>query len=250
MRGLHFAGQTLLFATAAALGGLVAVGLSTPKDLPDPTTSMTSIHAYWYMGRASGFIAYGLLFASIALGLAVSSRVADGLLARPWVFDMHQFLSLFVLIAMLFHALILLPDPYAQFKLEELLVPFASRYRPLAVGAGAIVLYGSVIVSGSFYLKRFIGQQGWRSLHYATFALFVGATAHGVFAGSDSRQEWAQLTYLAAGLLVLFLTFFRILASKRAMQQAKRPSAPPREPAVSEGSAPAAAASGAPGPGL
>jgi len=235
MRGLHLAGQTLLFAAVASLGGLVAVGLSMPKDLPDPTTSMTSVHAYWYMGRASGFIAYGLLLASMALGLAVSSRVADGLLARPWVFDIHQFLSLFVLIAMLFHALILLPDPYAQFKLEELLVPFASRYRPLAVGAGAIVLYGSAIVSASFYLKRFIGQQGWRALHYATFALFVGATVHGVFAGTDSREQWAQLAYLSSGLLVLFLTFFRILASRRAMQQAKRPTAPAREPAVSEG---------------
>jgi len=235
VRALQFTGQILLYAAVAGLGGLVAVGLSMPKGLPDPTDSMTSVHAYWYMGRASGFIAYGLLLASIALGLAVSSRVADGLLARPWVFDMHQFLSLFVLIAMLFHALILLPDPYAQFKLEELLVPFASRYRPLAVGVGAIVLYGSVIVSASFYLKRVIGQKGWRALHYATFALFVGATAHGVFAGTDSREQWAQITYLSSGLLVLFLTFFRILASRRAMQQAKRPSTAPREPAVSEG---------------
>src|SRR3972149_5949561 len=104
MRGLHLAGQALLFAAVAGLGGLVAVGLSMPKDLPDPTTSMTSVHAYWYMGRASGFIAYGLLLASIALGLAVSSRVADGLLARPRGFDIHPFLSLFVLTALLFHA--------------------------------------------------------------------------------------------------------------------------------------------------
>ena len=78
MRILQFAGQTLLYMGVAALGGLIAVGLSTPKDVPDPTTSMTSVHAYWYMGRASGFIAYGLLLASIALGLAVSSRVATG----------------------------------------------------------------------------------------------------------------------------------------------------------------------------
>ena len=241
MRAFQFAGQLLLYVAVAALGGLIAVGLSMPKEVPDPTTSMTSVHAYWYMGRASGFIAYGLLFASIALGLAVSSRVADGLLARPWVFDMHQFLSLFVLVAMLFHALILLPDPYAQFKLEELLVPFATRYRPLAVGVGAIVLYGSVIVTASFYLKRLISQQGWRLLHYTTFVLFIGATVHGVFAGTDSREQWAQIAYLSSGLLVLFLTFFRILASRRAMQQAKRPVAP-KETAVPEVRGPVAAA--------
>src|SRR3972149_10977530 len=128
-----------LFAAAISLGGLAALGTSSTAVLPQsPATSMTSVHIYWYLGRAGGFVAFGLLFASVALGLAVSSRVFDGLLARPWVFEMHQFLSLFVLLAMLFHALILLPDPYIQFKLEELLLGFTSPYRPGAVGIGAV----------------------------------------------------------------------------------------------------------------
>src|SRR3990172_10754512 len=101
-----------LFAAAMSLGGLAALGTSSTADLPEsPGTSMTSEHLYWYLGRAGGFVAFGLLFASVALGLAVSSRVFDGLLARPWVFEMHQFLSLLVVIAILFHALILLPYP-------------------------------------------------------------------------------------------------------------------------------------------
>jgi DMSO/TMAO reductase YedYZ heme-binding membrane subunit len=134
-----------------------------------------------------------------------------------------------------FHALIMLPDPYAQFKLWELLVPFATHYRPFAVGAGAIALYGSLIVSASFYLKRFIGQQGWRWVHYATFPLFVLAMVHGIYAGSDSGEAWAQLTYLSSGLMVLFFTFFRILASKRAERAAKAaPKAPPPAEAVPE----------------
>jgi len=149
--------------------------------------------------------------------------VFDGLMARPWVFEMHQFLSIFVLVAMLFHALILLPDPFAQFELHELLVPFASPYRPVAVAVGVIALYGSAVVTASFYLKRFIGQKGWRVLHYATFGLFLGAMVHGLLAGTDSREQWAQMTYLSSGLAVLFFTFFRILASRRvAAQEAKR----------------------------
>ena len=86
-----------------------------------------SQHMYWYMGRSSGFVAYWLLFASVALGLAVSSRVFDGVLGRPWVFEVHKFLSVFVLFVMLFHGLIMLPDPYSKFKIAELLVPFHSH---------------------------------------------------------------------------------------------------------------------------
>lgn len=199
---------------AVIVGGVLALQLSMPSSAPAAADQMYSVHTWWYMGRASGFMAFGLLLGSVLLGLGVSSRVFDGLLIRPWVYDMHQFLSVFVLLAMAFHALILVPDPYAHFTLIELLVPFASAYRPLAVGLGAIVLYGSIIVTLSIYAKGWIGQRGWRALHYASFALFGGALVHGIASGADSHETWAQLVYLAGGLAVLFFTFFRILAAR------------------------------------
>jgi predicted ferric reductase len=182
------------------------------------------------MGRAGGFAAFALLTASMLLGLGISSRVFDGLLIRPWVYEMHQFVSLFSLLAMAFHVLVLLPDPYAQFSLVELLVPFASRYRPLAVGLGAIALYGSLIVTASFWAKRWLGQRGWRTLHYASFALFVLALVHGIAAGTDTGSAWAQVAYLASGLAVLCLTLYRILAVRGGRAAALTPggSASPR----------------------
>jgi predicted ferric reductase len=180
------------------------------------STAEISEHLYWYLGRSSGFVAYWLLFASVALGLGVSSRVADGLLARPWVFELHKFLSIFVLLGMVFHALIMLPDPWAGFTLEELLIPFKSHYRGTEVGIGQLVMYGSIIVSLSFYIKGWIGHKGWRLLHYTTFALFLGAMAHGIWAGTDSGARLAQLSYLASAVVILFLTFFRILATRSA----------------------------------
>jgi len=175
-----------------------------------------SEHIYWYLGRASGFIAYWLLFGSVALGLAISSRVFDGMLARPWIFELHKFLSIFVLIVMVFHALIMLPDPWANFTLAELLVPFKSHYRGTAVGLGQLSLYGSAVVTASFYLKRFVGQTGWRLLHYSTFALLLGALAHGIWAGTDSGNTFVQYSYLTSAVAILFLTFFRILATRAA----------------------------------
>jgi predicted ferric reductase len=199
---------------AVLLGGFLALTLSLPAEPPSITSGMYGIHKWWYMGRASGFVAYALLFSSVVLGLGISSRVFDGLLMRAWVYDLHQFLSIFVLLAMTFHALVMLPDPYAQFTLVDMTVPFASSYRPLAVGLGIIVLYGSAIVTLSFYAKRWIGQKLWRAVHYTSFLLFVGALVHGVMAGADTQAWWAQIAYLASGLTVLFLTFFRILAAR------------------------------------
>lgn len=180
-----------------------------------------SIHLYWYLGRSAGFVAFGLLFASIAMGLAVSSRVFDGMLARPWVFEVHKFLSIFVLVLMTFHGLIMLPDPYIKFQLRELLVPFQSHYRNTPVAIGIVTLYGSALITASFYMKGMIGQNGWRTLHYLTFVLFIGALAHGLWAGSDTKSQYAQFAYLAAGGGVIFLTFFRIFAARSVAKKAR-----------------------------
>ena len=179
-----------------------------------------SQHMYWYMGRSSGFIAYWLLFASVALGLAVSSRVFDGVLGRPWVFEVHKFLSLFVLVMMTFHGLIMLPDPYAKFTLRELLIPFQTQYKNTAMAIGIVTLYSSALISLSFYAKGLLSQQMWRTIHYLTFGLFIAAMAHGLWIGTDTERSPVQFSYLASALMVLFLTFFRILAARSAKAKA------------------------------
>lgn len=184
--------------------------------MPDETPDFAT-HIYWYLGRSAGLVAYWLLFASVALGIAVSSRFFDGVLGRPWVFELHKFLSVFVLLAMLFHVLILLPDQWATFTPVELFVPFKSHYRSAPVALGTLAFYGLVIVTASFYIKRFIGgQTGWRLLHYTTFALFIMTLLHGVFSGTDSEKPAVQYSYLASGMAVLFLVFFRILVTRAA----------------------------------
>lgn len=171
-----------------------------------------SQHMYWYMGRSSGFVAYWLLFLSIAMGLAVSSRVFDGVLGRPWVFEVHKFFSVFVVFVMLFHGLIMLPDPYSKFQLVELLVPFKSHYRNPQMALGIITLYASAFITLSFYLKGIINQRWWRAIHYLTFGVFLMAMAHGLWTGTDTRRSIVYWSYLASAAGILFLTFFRILA--------------------------------------
>ena len=73
--------------------------------------------------------------------------------------DEHKFLLLFVLVVMCFHALIMLPDPYAKFTLGELLVPMQSHYRNGAMAIGIVTLYGSALLSATFYMKGSSGRR-------------------------------------------------------------------------------------------
>ena len=219
--------------TISLLVTLAAVAVAAWIFAPAVSLPNVSSHIYWYLGRSAGLIAFWLLFLSVVLGIAVSSRVFDGLFARGWVYDIHKFLSIFVLLAMVFHVAILLPDPWAKFTLIEFLVPFKSHYRPTGVALGTITLYASIAVTASFYLKRFIGQKGWRWLHYTTFGLFVIALVHGLLAGTDSTKPAAQISYFVAGIVVLFLVFFRILVT-RAAGGKPRTATPARRPQAAQ----------------
>ena len=53
---------------------------------------MTEIdHTYWYLNRASGFVAYLLLFVSVTLGLTMTGGVIERVLRRYRVYDLHRF---------------------------------------------------------------------------------------------------------------------------------------------------------------
>ncbi len=180
-------------------------------------------HTFWYLTRASGFVAYLLLFASLVLGLTMTGDLNSRWYHRFQVYDVHRFLSLFTLGFTVFHVLIVLPDRFIGFSLVELLVPFASPYRPEFMAVGILSLVLMAIAVGSFYARELIGYRAWRLLHYVTFAVFVSAAAHGIGAGTDSGSRWAPYLYAGTGLVVFNLTLYRIFkGSSRGLPGGRR----------------------------
>lgn len=167
-------------------------------------------HEYWYISRAAGFTAYLLLFAAVVLGVANGTRFADRFFRRNNIFDMHRFTALLALFFATFHVFILLGDGYFNIGLKQLLVPFTSPYRPWQVAVGIISFYSLTLIVASFYLRKFIGYRAWRAIHFLTFALFAGATLHGIMSGTDTNTLWAKLLYVGCGATVVLLTFYRV----------------------------------------
>src|SRR5581483_5769253 len=90
-------------------------------------------------------------------------------------------------------------------------LPFRSHYRPVALTLGGLTFYGSILLTASFYVRRFIGHRSWRALHYLSFLLYVLAILHALLTGSDSGNSLVQLSYFVSGLVVLLLLAERIL---------------------------------------
>lgn len=179
-----------------------------------PASIDFSLHPYWYLGRAGGFVAFVVLLLSLSMGVMISSRLFDGLLSRGWFFELHKFVSLFLVVAVLFHAFVMLPDPYANFTVPELLIPFRSHIDSPALALGIISLYGLVLINVSFYVTRWIGQKNWRRLHYLTFATYWLGIVHAIWAGTDSDLLEVRYFYLASGVALVFLILYRIMAAR------------------------------------
>lgn len=184
-------------------------------------------HFYWYLARAAGVVTFGLLALSTTMGMLISTRAGDKLFERPWVFELHRFSSLLALLFLGLHMGALLPDPWTHFRFVDLLLPGASYWRPWAVAAGIIAMYGSVVGIATFYIRKFIGHRAWRLIHYTTFATFFLALVHGVAAGSDAGAAWLQLMYAGSGLLVSLLLVYRFVDAKP--KERRRPAAAPSE---------------------
>lgn len=197
----------------AAAGFAIGVGMT---GLAGETTS------FWYLSRSSGFVAYLLLWGSVVWGLLLSSKIGQGKLRPPALLDAHQFLSNTALGFAFFHGLVLMGDRYLSFPLQAVLVPFASSYETLLVAAGQLALWLSLLLSVSFLVRKRIGQRAWRSLHYSSFLAFFFVLAHAVWLGSDSSRPAVQLFYLATTGVVLFLTFYRVLTSRKALSAAPK----------------------------
>jgi methionine sulfoxide reductase heme-binding subunit len=168
----------------------------------------------WIIARAAGLVAFGILTLSIWLGLAMSTRLFPQRF-QSRLFGWHRTLAWTGLSMLGLHAGALLLDPVIGFGPLAVLVPFAAPWRPVAVAAGVIAGWLSVMLLVSFRLRKRIGQRVWRRLHFASFAAFILALGHALTSGTDlSGVGGPILTVLAAGP-VLWLTLVRVLTPSR-----------------------------------
>jgi predicted ferric reductase len=167
----------------------------------------------WYSSRALGFLGYWALAASVIYGLLLSTGILDPIAHRAVSFSLHQELSAIGIGLVALHGAVLALDSFVRTTPIQLIVPFATSYRPLWVGLGQLAFYLMVAVYASFYLRSRIGQRGWRLLHYTTFLAFLGGTVHGLMAGTDTSAPWALWSYVGASVAVMFLLGYRITLS-------------------------------------
>ncbi|HEX2755809.1 MAG TPA: hypothetical protein VHM48_10115 [Candidatus Limnocylindrales bacterium] len=198
-----------------AIGIGIVVGVAGPRAIAALATTWETKRAMlpWVFERLFAFLAYLAMTGSVVYGLLLSTKILDAIAHRPITFALHQDLASIGVGFAAVHGMLLALDKSVPFTLAQIVVPGLAPYAPVWVAAGQLSLFLMAVVIASFYLRRRIGQRAWRALHYVTFLAFVGATAHGIMAGTDSGSSWAWGLYAGSSIAVVFLLVYRIALS-------------------------------------
>lgn len=165
----------------------------------------------WFIIRASGLVAFGLLAASTVWGLLLSTGLFGRSVKAKGLSYVHESLAVGSLLATFTHMAFLTVDEWVPFTIAELLVPGLSAWEPLAVALGVVAMWFMLVITVSFYVRRRIGQRVWRALHYGSFGAYVAAAVHGVTAGTDTANPFVMYLYVGSLALVVGLLVLRVI---------------------------------------
>ena len=186
----------------------------------------------WILIRTTGFVAYAFLSGAAIWGLLVSTGILGRGASPKRLTNVHESLSMAAILATIGHLVFLYFDEFVQFNVAQLMVPGQSDWKPRAVSLGIVSFYGLMIITASFYFRAKIGQKRWRTLHFASFGVWVAALAHGIMAGTDTSTVVGVTVYSSTATAIAFLTFIRgyLVANPAKATRASRPARAPNPP--------------------
>jgi sulfoxide reductase heme-binding subunit YedZ len=142
----------------------------------------------WYLTRSTGILAFVLLTAAVALGVASTRRaVASGWWPKFATQSLHRNVSLLGLGFLVAHIVTTTVDSFVDVGWISDVVPFTSSYKRVRVGLGAIAfdVIVLVIVTSLLRLRLRMPQRLWRGIHLSVYGAWVVSLLHFVSAGTD-----------------------------------------------------------------
>ncbi len=144
----------------------------------------------WYATRGAGAVSLLLFTGVVLLGVLGAGRWRRPSWPPALTGGLHRNVALLSLVFLGVHVGTAVLDPFAAVGPLAAVVPLTSGYRPLAVSLGLVAVYLGVALVLTSELRRHIGVRAWRAVHWAAYAAWPLAVAHGITAGTDARTAW------------------------------------------------------------
>lgn len=163
---------------------------------------------WWYIARAAGIIAWLFITASVLWGIMLSTQLFPAHRRPAWLLDLHRGLGAMSVLFLATHVAALIADSWVHFDVIDVVVPFASEWKPWQVAFGVFAMWGLVIVEVTSLAMKRLPKKVWRGVHFTSYVTFLLTSLHGTFAGTDATNKlYVATTVLTTGALVVALSY-------------------------------------------
>ncbi len=172
---------------------------------------LTTSPVDWYAARAAGVAAYLLLSTVVCLGITMAGRKRLERWPRFALEDVHRFGGLLVGAFVIIHVATIAIDAYLPFSIASIVVPFVAVYRPIFTALGIVAAELLLALAVTNHYRDRLPYRYWRRAHYLNFAVWTGATVHGLGSGTDRSTPWLMAIFAACVAAVLTAIAWRFL---------------------------------------
>ncbi|MFA5107286.1 MAG: hypothetical protein WC497_03090 [Patescibacteria group bacterium] len=175
-----------------------------------PQAANSPLSWTWIATRAAGIASFLLLAVITITGISLTTGLLFRLMSPASAWSMHRAIGSALLVSIIIHIGALPFDRFIRLRVVDLLVPFASSYRPTLVALGIFGFYLLLLVLGTSLYTLTSHARFWRTVHFFGFPMFVMIFLHSVLIGSDSKQPWMIAMYWSTAVLVSLFVVYRL----------------------------------------
>jgi hypothetical protein len=181
---------------------------------------------WWWLTRSAGIIAWVVVASAVVWGLLASTKLIRRRGVPAWVLDLHRYLGTLTIVFVAIHVAAVWLDSFVRFDAEQLLIPFASGWRPHAVAWGIFSTYLLLTIQTTSWAMRKLPRKLWHRVHVLSLPMLACATVHGFLAGTDRSNRLLQWSAFVICVGIVFLVATRLLTPSRASRRASTPIRP------------------------
>jgi sulfoxide reductase heme-binding subunit YedZ len=123
---------------------------------------------------------------------------------------LHRNVALLTVVFLVIHIATVVLDGFAPIGWKDAVLPFASDYRPLWLGLGAVAFDLIVALVATSLLRHRIGHRTWRVLHWFAYVCWPVAIVHGLGTGTDTKVGVVLVVNVMCVVAVLAAVWWRL----------------------------------------
>ncbi len=214
-----FAKTTLVSAVEAISNDSISVQSIEGPSVTDKVIEQAKHSWPWYVARGSGFIAAISLVILMLSGIGQITGQTYRFLEPLTAWASHRALGIVFMVSIVLHMFVFLFDKFIAFSFLDILIPWFSDFKPVAIfginlgsfylALGVISFYLSLLIVATSLLIVNKKPKLWKLTHLLSYIVILFVFFHALQLGTDMTNGVIKAVWIILGNIISIAIIFR-----------------------------------------